>query len=170
MATRPTTQDPEAAAVNLLKAVWSPKLSEAQLPIDPVFVANRLGISVYDAGIDNSVSGMLVKRAGSDPIIYLNAQDSSNRRRFTCAHEIGHYVKRASDNEESFEYVDRRDGRSSWGTDPEERYANSFAASLLIPRDLVVDRHGTFTAGGLAAMFGVSLEAMNNRLRNLGLA
>lgn len=169
MATRPTTQDPEAAAINLLMAVWSPNLSDAQLPIDPVFVANSLGISVYDAGIDPSVSGMLVKRAGSDPIIYLNTADSLNRRRFTCAHEIGHYVKRASDSEESFEYVDHRDGRSAWGTDPEERFANSFAASLLMPRELVVDCHGAFTASGMAAKFGVSLEAMNNRLRNLGL-
>ncbi len=55
------------------------------LPVDPFMIAQRLGIKAYTANLDERVSGMLVKRPGEDPEIYVNDSDSPNRQRFTCA-------------------------------------------------------------------------------------
>ncbi len=116
------------------------------------------------------VSGALRKSRGSDPEIYLNQDDSLNRQRFTCAHELGHYVRRTSAGDLDYDFVDRRDELASVGRDPEEIYANQFAASLLMPEDLVTEewRNGLAPVR-LALKFGVSEDAMNYRLRNLTL-
>ena len=37
----------------------------------------------------------------------------------------------------SYEYFDFRDSFSVYGDDPEERYANAFAAALLMPKDRI---------------------------------
>jgi Zn-dependent peptidase ImmA (M78 family) len=86
------------------------------------------------------------------------------------AHEIGHFVKRATA-PDAFEYVDRRDNLSATGTDPDEIYANEFAANLLMPEDWVRKyTENNRSPAELAIVFGVSAEAMNYRLQNLGLA
>lgn len=155
----------EKAAVELLYECW-----DGSLPIDPVRIAKSLGVKVLDVYLNKDVSGALVKKQEEDPSILLNAEDSTTRKRFTCAHELGHYIRRAGERNQ-YEYVDYRDQRSSTGTDEEERYANSFAASLLMP-ELAVK---AFNAEGLPAFrmakrFGVSPESMQYRLDNLGLS
>lgn len=116
---------PEAgqAAQELLEECW-----DGSLPIDPVRIAKALGIQVFNASLKDEVSGALVKKEGKDPAIYLNREDSRNRKRFTCAHELGHFIRR-SDEHEQFEYVDYRDEQSATGTVEEERFANGFAAA-----------------------------------------
>lgn len=151
------------AAVRLLEEL------DAQVPVDPVKVARALGIQVVDAPLDDSISGALIKERGKDPRIVLNSKDSANRRRFTCAHELGHFVKR-SDQPDEYEYIDYRDGRSSTGVDHDERYANSFAASLLMPEREVrrLEDEG-LSELEMALRLGVSRDAMHYRLKNLQL-
>ncbi len=167
---------PERDAQEILTTVWAPEGAGFALPVDPVAIAQRLGIQVWVAPLDSGVSGTLTKHAGySDPEITLNARDSRNRQRFTCAHELGHYVKRtATSDDTDWEYVDRRDSLTSRGTEPEEVYANQFAAALLMPADLVREYHKMYehspaTPAALAYDFGVSADAMNFRLDNLRL-
>ena len=112
---------------------------------------------------------MLVKRSGQDAAIYLNRLDSQARQRFTCGHELGHYVKRGSAETGDWEFIDRRDSVSSRGIDPAEVYANQFAAALLMPASMVRDLADSHEAFELAIMFGVSQDAMGLRLRNLGM-
>ncbi len=140
-----------------------------QLPFDPVRMATALGIDVYIARMERGVSGTLRKTPGSDPEIYLNQDDSRNRQRFTCAHELGHYVRRTSEGDLDYDFVDNRDELAAAGLDPEEIYANQFAAALLMPEDLV-RRELSLGPVRLALRFGVSEDAMNYRLRNLDLA
>lgn len=162
-----TTGDSERDGLNLLSTVWAPDLSNVPLPVDPVYIARQLGIEVYNAQLESDVSGMLRKKPHQDPEIYLNLLDSMNRRRFTCAHEIGHYIERQRHDGESWAYVDQRGPRSSRGTHHDEVYANGFAASLLMPEP-VVERlqekgHGI---PEMAYRFGVSVEAMTHRTDN----
>ncbi|HWM62928.1 MAG TPA: ImmA/IrrE family metallo-endopeptidase [Solirubrobacterales bacterium] len=152
-------------AVKLLKAAWGDAI-----PVDPVAVARTAGLRVLEAQLDEKTLGALVKHPQQDPIILLNQRDGDNRKRFTCAHELGHFVARA---EEADEYttVDLRDTRSATGLDSEEIYANEFAASLLMPEDKV----RSFVEAGMddlemAIRFKVSREAMQHRLDNLDLA
>ncbi|HLI32658.1 MAG TPA: hypothetical protein VKU89_07980 [Solirubrobacteraceae bacterium] len=90
--------DSESDAQQLLSAVWSPAGGEAPvpLPVDPFVIGRRLGIKAYAATLEEGISGILVKRAGQDPEIYAHAPDSPNRRRLTCAHELGHHYKRSA--------------------------------------------------------------------------
>jgi Zn-dependent peptidase ImmA (M78 family) len=68
-----------------------------------------------------------------------------------------------------WEYVDKRDPLSSEGLEPDEVYANQFAAELLMPRDVVSERAAGSNAAALAIDFGVSGDAMGFRLENLRL-
>ena len=164
----------ERDAQNLLEKSWM-REGEAtpHLPVDPFAIARELGIRVFtDHGLPHDVSGMLRKQAGySDPELLLNALDTRNRQRFTCAHELGHYTQRVKSGEDdAWKYVDRRDSLSSEGLDADEVYANQFAAGLLMPRHVVRERAAGSNAAALALDFGVSGDAMGFRLRNLGLA
>ena len=166
------TTSAESDARQVLATTWAPGSDGVPilLPVDPFVIAQKLGIKAYAAALDKGISGMLVKRAGEDPEIYVHSSDSPNRRRFTCAHELGHYYKRSATGDTEWEYVEHRDLLTSQGNDPEEIYANQFAASLLMPREEVERRkkEGAGTAI-LAAEFGVSEDAMHYRLVNLGL-
>ena len=160
----PKRYDGAVAASELLEECW-----DGTLPVDPVRVAQSMGVKVLDASLSDDVSGALVKKEGADPSILLNATDSRNRKRFTCAHELGHFIRRTAE-PHKYEYVDYRDERSSTGTVEEEMFANSFAANLLMPEFLVKSLHGQELPDfRMAKKFGVSQEAMQFRLKNLGL-
>ncbi len=168
---------PEDDARALLSSAWETGPDgSVSLPVDPFTIAQKLGLKAYSANLDNGVSGMLIKRAGEDAEIYVHASDSQNRQRFTCAHELGHYVKRSARGDASWEYVERRDLLTSQGVDDEEIYANQFAAALLMPKEVVVDRFKALekpslnAAAALAVEFGVSADAMQYRIKNLKLA
>jgi len=143
------------------------------LPVDPFYIARKFGVKVYLAELGEGVSGTLVKRGWyDDPEITLNSRDSRVRQRFTCAHELGHFVKRSSTEDSVWEYVDRRDSLASQGTDEDEIYANRFAANLLMPTPFVVElrkEYGPVSPVSLAYEFGVSADAMSYRLADLGL-
>lgn len=164
----------EKAAEDLLRTTWitdGGDVGDCPLPVDPFHIAERLGLQVYKRALGADVSGMLAKRPGRDPEVYINAGDSLNRQRFSCAHEIGHYSKRVTGrDDDSWGYIDRRGPASSEGTDPEEIYANQFAAALLMPEHKVRELHGDLDPAAMAVAFGVSLGAMKFRLDNLGLA
>lgn len=137
------------------------------IPVDPARIAHKMGIQVANAYLDPDVAGAIEKRDGQPAAIYLSEGDHPNRKRFTCAHEIGHFVRHG---EEDFEYVDYRDGTASMGIDEEERFANAFAAALLMPEKEVRRLHGIgMHQKDMAGAFGVSEAAMVNRLKNLNL-
>jgi Zn-dependent peptidase ImmA (M78 family) len=159
-----TTLNPECEAQQILKTAWA----DRPLPVDPIQIARQLGIQVYTAGLAEGVAGMLRKRPGLDPEIFVNGKDSLSRQRFTVAHELGHYVKHIAAGEDEWEHVDYRGALSEQGTDQDEIFANQFAAGLLMPKDEVERRRGEgHGAAALALEFGVSEEAMSFRVANL---
>ena len=160
---------PELEAEGLLRTLWHGTGTSPDVPVDPVAIADRLGLQVFAVTLpDPELSGMLVKERGGVPRIYLNKDQHPHRQRFTCAHEIGHFVKRSvEDDSDAFEYVDRRSHLSSQGTHPDERWANAFAAALLMPADYVVDRFSHLGHTGLANELRVSLEAISHRIDSL---
>jgi len=139
------------------------------MPIDPIRISRRLGLDVVEAELKGSTAGALIKEVGRNARIVLNARDHMNRRRFTCAHELGHYI-RYSDDAEEYQRIAYRNELSSHGTYPEEVYANEFAACLLMP-ELEVRRLWIEQAfeWEMAEFFGVSRDAMRFRLDGIGL-
>jgi transcriptional regulator with XRE-family HTH domain len=139
-------------------------------PVDVASLAARCGVRVLDFDFGGMVDGLVVQ-LGDGPAVGLdNAHTNPHRRRFTLAHELGHYLLRHSS---SFQVDFAEDG--STGDAPgynwqHERAANEFAANLLMPADLVrrsAERNQDITK--LATMFDVSRQAMAFRLTSLGL-
>lgn len=160
--------DAAQEAEAILDSVWA-RVAGRRVPVDPVRIATEIGIDVSEADLDPDVSGAIRKSAGKDPQILLNRHDHPNRQRFSCAHELGHYVQRASAGE-PFEFIDFRGPLAGTGTDATERFANAFAANLLMPADEVRSRARTARSViGLAFEFRVSPEAMTHRLDALGI-
>lgn len=160
--------DPTAEANKVLDNFWE----KQGFPVDPITIAKSLGVQVLDTSLPENVSGALIKEAGKDPVIALHASDHNNRKRFTCAHELGHYVSRVESNrlETQYGYVDYRGEAAAKGTDPEEVFANQFAANLLMPENIVKTQRKKYTSHlQLAQYFGVSPEAIKHRLNALGL-
>jgi Zn-dependent peptidase ImmA (M78 family) len=116
--------------------------------------------------------------------IVVNQRNPEVRKRFTVAHELGHlimhrFTRTHADNKFGVRF---RDGRSSEGTDLEEIEANQFAAELLMPEAIVLEkvrRRGIGLDYGMdspvaqeqlrniAEELGVSLQALSIRLANL---
>lgn len=170
----------ERDATRLPELTWgTPGAPGFLVPVDPIRIARQLGVAVYAVRLEDDLAGVLAKEPGEDATIVLNAADSSNRQRFTCAHELGHFIKRTNNvlrdteswSAEDYEYVDRRDSISSMGSDPEEVYANGFAAGLLMPAPEFGARYSEGTQPfELALVFKVSPEAMRIRFQTLGFA
>lgn len=141
-------------------------------PIDPSDVAERLGLQVEycdSSGFEGALVCSKETRAGT--ILVKKSICEDGRRRFTIAHEIGHYVlphhgaKGSVCNSKDVENWDR-------SLPDEEAEANVFASELLIPRSLV----GTSLVGSkptfhlireISRLFDVSLTA--SAFRAMGL-
>lgn len=162
------TGDFEKDARAMLEQYWGIGI-HIPVPVDPIFMARELGLAVQVVALEPGVGGMLVNQPGKQPTIYLSADDHRNRQRFTCAHELGHWMKRLG-RANDWAFVDRRDQLSGRGTDPSERYANGFAAALLMPAELVQSLSRHMTAERMARHFNVSPQAMGVRLTTLGLS
>lgn len=147
-------------------------------PVDIERLAKREGLRVVEERLESEISGMLY-REGERATILINKDDAPVRKRFSIAHELGHFFLHTS----SSVFVDRRvrfrDSSSSQGTIPEEIEANSFAADLLMPQSWVLREVSRLRLRRfpptdeqlieqLADLFQVSKQAIEYRLANLG--
>ncbi|RII91603.1 ImmA/IrrE family metallo-endopeptidase [Clavibacter californiensis] len=159
---------PAQDAYSTHKKFWADTGDDLDIPIDPFVIATSMGIKVYDAILGPGRSGYLDLDPSGQPVMFLNESHSLTRKRFTCAHEIGHYVDATNRGAKAGTFD--RDERASTGTDPDEVYANRFAAALLMPKPALVKQRALgMSASELSNRFRVSREAMEWRLTNLGL-
>src|ERR1035441_987140 len=91
-----TRQEAERDAQSLLETVWADDGLPIRIPVDPVVIAKRLGVDAFAAKLAPEVSAAIVKKPGRDPSILLNRMDGELRQRFSCAHELGHFVRRTN--------------------------------------------------------------------------
>lgn len=148
-------------AAEVLDAYWA-----LGYPVDPIRIAQQMDIRVVRVAFEETISGMLRVEPGDRPVIYVDSRDGEQRQRFTIAHELGHYFERKQRGEDDFNFIDRRGG----DYDVHELYADEFAANLLMPEREVRSMHSQgVSAGRMAHEMNVSLQAMQIRLRRLGL-
>src|SRR5213592_1414776 len=153
--------DKRAAA---LRARYHAAFGDAELPVPVEAMAeDLLGLQVGESE-DLAVSGMLVPR---ERLIWLNAAEGAPRRRFTLAHELGHWVCQHLEGKMAPVYCRAADVQPepSAADRALEREANVFAAELLMPEVAVREdwRPGSEIAE-ITAHFGVSTQAMSWRL------
>ena len=143
--------------------------------VDPVKLANAYGIEVKNARFaDGDISGML-RKENDKIIIYVNSSESIMRKRFTVAHELGHYF---------LNHLEKNDKTIHRKTDffsnvtPKESDANAFAAAILMDQYKVEELYDKLHYIGvpldkiiskLSSTFRVSRPAVNIRLKKLGL-
>ncbi len=133
-------------------------------PLDFGPILERYGIDLMLKAF-NYVSGVMIK----DPVytlLVVNENDPEARRRFTIAHELGHFF---------LEHEGRRFAEPSSDNPPQERAANRFAAALLMPADWLRAAWDDYRDNPdhrpdiIAEMFSVSAEALKVRLKELGI-
>lgn len=136
---------------------------ELPVPVESI-AEDLLGLLVEEIEID--YSGLLLP---SERRLIVNASEPDQRRRFTLAHEVGHWVCQVAEGHAAPVFCRTAD----LGPDPDrslEREANVFAAELLMPEPLVrAEWKRAPSCTELASTFGVSDEAMHWRLFNFDL-
>lgn len=153
-------QDARTRAQEVLNNHW-----DGEFPVKVSAISRKMGVTPYRAALPDGVSGMIIKEPGRDARSYADSRESDERRRFTFAHELGHYVERistADDNDFAF-----KDARSK-DYDLHEFYADEFAGALLMPErqfKAMVDEGKSLI--DIAARFGVSVAAARKRRERL---
>jgi Zn-dependent peptidase ImmA (M78 family) len=168
---------------NYILDVSRPAMNDGKLDVKKL--CKDLGIEAYNFEFKNpSMSGAIFyDRENNNWKIYVNNNDSPRRKRFTIAHEIGHYISFIK-NSLSKNYIDNQpDGTLkdhaimaraieiptlSSKERQAELEANEIAAELLMPENQVRN----FVEEGknveqMADCFEVSESAMTIRLLNL---
>lgn len=140
------------------------------LPLDVIGLAKELGLLVQEnPELPDKVSGF-IKKTEKQILICVNELHHLNRKRFTVAHELGHYFLHKDKLEDGI--VDGIDILYRDGTlDEIEKEANEFAANILMPEDEFRELWlKQVSVGEMARGFYVSESAIITRANFLGLA
>src|SRR5438067_5607346 len=143
-----------------LRERYHAAFADAELPVPVEAIAeDLLGLEVGESE-DLAVSGMLLP---PERQIWLNAGEVAPRRRFTLAHELGHWVCQHLEGRTAPIYCRTSDVQAEPGAADRalEREANVFAAELLMPDGTVREQWPRVASlSELGRRFGVSSEAM----------
>ncbi len=147
-------------------------------PVDLDRVVEHLKLSVNEKPLEEEYSGFL---AVKEKTIVVNSRHAPVRRRFTVAHEIGHYQLHRRGRADTPVFIDRTVYHRKDSADGMEHRmeleANAYAAGLLMPEVLLdeylekhlrLDLEKSADVKMLAEEFEVSRPAMEYRLKNLG--
>ncbi len=155
--------DPRAG---VLRQRYHALFADPELPVPVHRIAeDLLGLQVVEAELAE-LSGASIPALRE---IRVNGDEAETRRRFTLAHELGHWVCHCLAGQGQPVFCRHQDLESS-ADRALEREANVFAAELVMPEPEVRDvfaRQGAVPE--TAAIFGVSPLAMHWRLYSFGL-
>jgi Zn-dependent peptidase ImmA (M78 family) len=161
---RATREMAERAAALEASKAWR-AMGAPDPPVDPSQLAEMLGLLVLSEDLLDCDGAIAVKDEFG--AIVLNARvTNQGRRRFTFAHEIGHFQLHRA--QLHFVGESLAEIESNW-TSERELGANVFASELLMPRDLVdrefAHHEPSFSAiEKLAERYSVSVTAAARRL------
>jgi Zn-dependent peptidase ImmA (M78 family)/DNA-binding XRE family transcriptional regulator len=147
----PEHYSPEDAA-RMVRTQW-------RLPMGPVrnltSWMESAGILVLEYDFGSPKVDGLSQWAGDHPIIVLNSQVPTDRKRLTLAHELGHIVL-----------------HTNFAGEDMEQQANAFAAELLMPADVIRFQLRNLKVGqiiDLKRAWGVSMAALVERAFGLNM-
>ena len=153
------------------------------IPINLERMLSYLRVEIDERPLEDEFSGVLI--SGKKPaVVVVNSLHSQTRRRFTVAHELGHYVLHSRKKDGLPVFIDKTEVYFRSNAHDQENYdsikemeANAFAAEILMPKQLLkeyikendLDISKKLGIQALAQEFEVSQQAMEYRLRNTGL-
>lgn len=158
MLNRPNYRHAELEAQRILD-----DLQISNPPVNPVSIAKNLGVEVVFATFSGQSRGISGFYDCEENAIFVNEEEFPLRQTFTVAHELGHSVlhgewARTAD----YQVLWRDPGKQA--QDFREKEANTFAASLLMPRDMMDRYWDRLSLEQMSRLFAVSVPAMKNRL------
>jgi len=113
------------------------------IPVPVMEIAGKYGLKVYETkSLSDSEAGLIQKEDSGEYSILVNARNSSNRKRFTIAHEIMHFLLHKDYIDSNYITPNKQPVKSSddnTGLTEEENdreiEANKHASILLMPMD-----------------------------------
>lgn len=154
---------PTKKAEEILLEYWT-----GGLPVNPVFIANKLGIDVYKEDLGTKLAKSVIEN--NKFTITVGSGEKISSHRFFIAHCIGHILlEHLSKDKPIIE-----DTKSSFSSSNrnKEKDANTFALALLLPERLVktwFDKMIGTDITEAAKMFDVAEAAVYQRLIDLRL-
>lgn len=162
------------AAVKLLEEY------KDEFPIPIIKIVKDAGFSVYIQDLPQNIGGYIVvdadleKKFNTNKIIVVNESENTKRRRFTVAHEFGHYLFDFKSGREFANAFENDNTRSS----TKEKKANAFAAELLMPQEEFSKKFNELKEtnisefdiiSALSEYFLAPLKAVEKRIKEIGL-
>lgn len=139
-------------------------------PINVYEIARNYGLQIIETDFpaeQNDIAGFVTAQNAMGKL-YVNLSDHPNRRRFTIAHELGHWRLHRDELRANPERsILFRIAIGQLNKDPIEKEANIFAANLLVPLDLLKQHKKGKTQEELAKLFNVSTDVIGYRLKLL---
>lgn len=144
-----------------------------KVPVDVVKIAKLNGIMVYEGDLEKNVSGAIRYNQEKENFeILVNKNDTRERKRFTIAHEIGHFFlhREILMSDEIHIDIMYRMPNEDEEQKRREKDVDYFAGALLMNKTLLTKMYNeNNTITELAEIFDVSVSAMTVRLDILGL-
>lgn len=144
-----------------------------KVPVDVVKIAKLNGITVYEGDLEKNVSGAIRYNQEKENFeILVNKNDTRERKRFTIAHEIGHFFlhREILMSDEIHIDIMYRMPNEDEEQKRREKDVDYFAGALLMNKTLLTKMYNeNNTITELAEIFDVSVSAMTVRLDILGL-
>lgn len=136
-----------------------------KIPVDIMKIAKNLGINVFECNFGKQgISGAIIKK-NDEYRIYVKNDDAVVRKRFTIAHELGHFILHKDKLDDAhYDDIMYRGNLSS----QEEEESNYFAGCILINKNNLLDIYRvTSDRRAIAKIFEVSEAALNIRFEEL---
>lgn len=108
-----------------------------------ISIARQFGFSIYKSPLSDDLSGYILigeslrETYNNDRIIVVNSSESEEHLRFVIAHELGHYLFEYDGLQPMFANTYKKNNHN----DIHEHRANRFAAALLMPSDLFIEKY-----------------------------
>lgn len=153
-------------AIERAKKVWD-DLCITSLPLHIREVAELYGFKIIEKNLTADHPGASGYIDSETQTIFIHQADAAVHKRFTIAHELGHYFLHPE------ELKSRTDLRTYYRKpiggeiDDKEKQANCFAANLLVPSHLLRSLLANYNDVQIAKMFAVSQQVIGYRRKNL---
>lgn len=141
------TKDDMQSMESLLLSFLSKMNVTLSVPVDIFELADQLGFDVRGAEFDEHMDGLIVVNEFEDKIdgfesnkvIAYNCKKDIEDKKFIVAHELAHYIWEKSQAQERRIVVAARDHHGKYSVDEKEQRMDYIAASILVPREHLVD-------------------------------
>ena len=144
-----------------------------KVPVDVIIIARNYGIKVYETEFDNEISGVIRYNNKEEKYeIIVNKNNPWVRKRFTIAHELGHYFLHREMLENDNIHIDtlyRTAIQENKKKKEIEKEVDYFAGALLMNENVIEKLMQNYEISEMAKLLDVSYSAMTVRLNILGL-